>query len=91
MGFIISAKKHPDADSLYVEEVDLGEEKPRTIVSGLVKHIPEEQVTQHICNLYSKGCIHTFLLYHLPFSDRLYFLRLTAKQVKNIYIIRGES
>jgi tRNA-binding EMAP/Myf-like protein len=28
--------------SLYVETVDLGEEEPRTIVSGLVKYVPIE-------------------------------------------------
>lgn len=44
VGCIISAKKHPDADSLYVEEVDVGEAAPRTVVSGLVKHIPLEEV-----------------------------------------------
>lgn len=46
VGRIVTAKKHPDADSLYVEEVDVGEEAPRTVVSGLVKHIPLEQVTR---------------------------------------------
>lgn len=46
IGFIVSAKKHPDADGLYVEEVDVGEEKPRTIISGLVKHIPLEDMQQ---------------------------------------------
>lgn len=44
VGRIISAEKHPDADSLYVEQVDVGEAAPRTVVSGLVKHIPLEQV-----------------------------------------------
>jgi tRNA-binding EMAP/Myf-like protein len=38
IGCIITAKKHPDADSLYVEEVDVGETAPRTVVSGLVNH-----------------------------------------------------
>lgn len=33
VGRIISAKKHPDADALYVEDVDVGEEQPRTVVS----------------------------------------------------------
>ena len=37
--------KHPDADSLYVEDVDLGEGQTRTIVSGLVKHVPIEEVS----------------------------------------------
>lgn len=44
VGLIIEAKQHPDADSLYVEQIDVGEEKPRTIISGLVKHVPVEQM-----------------------------------------------
>ena len=44
IGHIVNVKKHPDADTLYVEEVDVGEERNRTIVSGLVKHVPLEQV-----------------------------------------------
>ncbi|XP_069834527.1 aminoacyl tRNA synthase complex-interacting multifunctional protein 1 isoform X1 [Dendropsophus ebraccatus] len=55
VGCIISAKKHPDADSLYVEEVDVGEASPRTVVSGLVKHIPIDQMQNRmavlLCNL----------------------------------------
>ncbi|XP_013390040.1 aminoacyl tRNA synthase complex-interacting multifunctional protein 1-like [Lingula anatina] len=42
IGRIVSVKQHPDADSLYIEEVDVGEEKNRTILSGLVKHVPIE-------------------------------------------------
>lgn len=45
VGRIITAAKHPDADSLYVEQVDVGEPSPRTVVSGLVKHIPLDQVS----------------------------------------------
>jgi len=55
VGHIRSAKKHPDADSLYVEEIDVGEEKPRTVISGLVKFIPEDQMQDRmaviLCNL----------------------------------------
>merc|ERR1711878_158180 len=40
VGHIRKASKHPDADSLYIEEIDCGEEKPRTVISGLVKFIP---------------------------------------------------
>jgi tRNA-binding EMAP/Myf-like protein len=32
VGRILSVKKHPDADSLYVEEIDVGEGKARTVV-----------------------------------------------------------
>ncbi|MEQ2211254.1 hypothetical protein XENOCAPTIV_016878, partial [Xenoophorus captivus] len=55
VGRIITAEKHPDADSLYVEQVDVGETAPRTVVSGLVKHIPLEQMQNRmavlLCNL----------------------------------------
>lgn len=44
VGRILKATKHPDADALYVEEIDLGEEKPRTVVSGLVRFVPLEEV-----------------------------------------------
>ena len=68
VGRIMNVQRHPDADSLYVEEgkcvcgegggsgnlinissvcapsVDVGEAKARTVVSGLVKHIPLEEM-----------------------------------------------
>lgn len=34
----LAVKVHPDADSLYVEQIDVGEDEPRTVVSGLVKY-----------------------------------------------------
>ncbi|XP_028776316.1 aminoacyl tRNA synthase complex-interacting multifunctional protein 1 isoform X2 [Neltuma alba] len=40
VGRILRAWKHEEADSLYVEEVDIGEPEPRIICSGLVKYIP---------------------------------------------------
>ncbi|CAG8443710.1 13315_t:CDS:2, partial [Acaulospora colombiana] len=55
VGHIIKAEKHPDADSLYVEQIDVGEADPRTVVSGLVKHIPIDQIQDRdvvlLCNL----------------------------------------
>ena len=55
VGLIRTAKKHPDADSLYVEEVDVGEDKPRTVISGLVKFIAEPDMQNRrailLCNL----------------------------------------
>lgn len=30
--------------SLYVEQVDVGEEAPRTVISGLVKYVPIEEM-----------------------------------------------
>ncbi|KAA8532199.1 hypothetical protein F0562_006659 [Nyssa sinensis] len=40
VGHIIRAWRHAEADSLYVEEVDVGEPQPRVICSGLVNYIP---------------------------------------------------
>ncbi|KAG1471868.1 hypothetical protein G6F56_001873 [Rhizopus delemar] len=55
VGYIKSCKKHEGADSLYVEEIDVGEAEPRTIVSGLVRWYPIEQMENRyvlvLCNL----------------------------------------
>ncbi|KAF8526237.1 nucleic acid-binding protein [Hysterangium stoloniferum] len=56
VGHIVDVKKHPDADGLYVEQIDLGETTgPRTVVSGLVNYIPIEQMQDKwlvvVCNL----------------------------------------
>ncbi|XP_078166971.1 nucleic acid-binding, OB-fold-like protein [Carex rostrata] len=42
VGKVVKAWLHPEADSLFVEEVDLGESEPRTICSGLVNYVPLE-------------------------------------------------
>ncbi|EIW80963.1 nucleic acid-binding protein [Coniophora puteana RWD-64-598 SS2] len=55
VGHIIDIKKHPDADGLYVEQIDVGEDEPRTVVSGLVHYIPIEEMRDKylvaVCNL----------------------------------------
>ncbi len=55
VGRIVEVSRHPDADALYVEKVDLGETVPRTIVSGLVRFVPEEEMRDRtvivLCNL----------------------------------------
>ncbi|RVW76108.1 Methionine--tRNA ligase, cytoplasmic [Vitis vinifera] len=55
VGLITKVQKHPDADSLYVEEIDVGEGSTRTVVSGLVKFIPLEEMQNRkvcvLCNL----------------------------------------
>lgn len=40
VGRVVKAWQHEEADSLYVEEVDIGEAEPRIICSGLVKYVP---------------------------------------------------
>lgn len=46
VGFIRSCKKHESADTLYVEEIDMGDGDGncRTVVSGLVNWYPLEQM-----------------------------------------------
>ncbi len=48
-------EKHPDADSLYVEQIDVGEAAPRTVVSGLAGKIPMAELDGAlvvvVCNL----------------------------------------
>merc|ERR1712136_571586 len=44
VGKILSVEKHPDADTLYVEQVDVGEERHRQVVSGLVKSYTLEEM-----------------------------------------------
>lgn len=56
VGKIVEIAKHPEADSLYVEKVDVGEQNgPRTIVSGLVQFCSIESLQDRrvvvLCNL----------------------------------------
>jgi len=44
VGKIVEVSKHPEADKLYVEKIDFGEGKLRTVCSGLVQFIPIEQM-----------------------------------------------
>jgi tyrosyl-tRNA synthetase len=55
VGKIVTVEKHPEADSLYVERVDVGEPEPRTVVSGLAGYVPLEAMQDRwvvlLCNL----------------------------------------
>lgn len=49
VGKIGSVEKHPQADRLYIEKVDFGEDEQRTVVSGLVEHVPLAELEQRLC------------------------------------------
>lgn len=56
VGLITSVAKHPNADSLYVESIDLNESTGlRQVLSGLVKYLPESDLLNQkvlvCCNL----------------------------------------
>jgi aminoacyl tRNA synthase complex-interacting multifunctional protein 1 len=62
VGKIIEISKHPDADKLYIEKIDCGEEGgPRTIVSGLVPYCSEADLLNRkvvvLCNLKPKALL----------------------------------
>ncbi|XP_052188407.1 uncharacterized protein LOC127798804 isoform X2 [Diospyros lotus] len=44
VGFIRKAWKHPSADSLLVEEIDIGDAKLRQVVSGLAKYCSPDEL-----------------------------------------------
>lgn len=71
VGRIVEIQKHPDADALYLEKIDVGEPEPRTVVSGLVKHIPIEEMRNRLvivfCNLKPVFFVSFDLSYHKPY------------------------
>lgn len=52
---MINILQHPDAEKLYVETIDFGEEKTRTVVSGLAGLVEIEKLKNRLvvclCNL----------------------------------------
>ena len=50
VGKILDVRKHPDADTLYIEDIECGEEIPRLVVSGLVKFMTPEQMKVRFLN-----------------------------------------
>ncbi|GAA6228066.1 aminoacyl tRNA synthase complex-interacting multifunctional protein 1-like, partial [Lates japonicus] len=55
VGRILTALHYKETDNLYVEQVDVGEATPRTVVSNLAQHIPVDQMQNRmavlLCNL----------------------------------------
>ena len=55
IGRIESAVQHPDADGLYLSKINVGEDAPRDVISGLVRWVPLEamqgRVVAVVCNL----------------------------------------
>lgn len=50
VGTIVEAEKHPDADKLLCFKVDLGEDAPRQILSGIAEYFtPDELVGRQVC------------------------------------------
>lgn len=58
VGHITKAEAHPESDKLYIETIELGEDKPRQVLSGLAQFLPIDVVANaHVvvlCNLGAK-------------------------------------
>jgi len=53
VGKVIKVGDHPNADSIYLEEIDLGEDKPRQVLSGLKKHYTPENFLNSMVIVFS--------------------------------------
>lgn len=55
VGKIIEVSRHPLADALYIEKIDVGDQEPRIIVSGLVQYVSIKEMQDRfvlvLCNL----------------------------------------
>lgn len=82
VGKILEVSRHPDADSLYVEKIDCGEKQPRTVVSGLLKHVPIEEMQGRsvivLCNLKPvkmRGIISEAMVMCASYSEKVEILK----------------
>ena len=50
-----SCEKHPDSDKLLVEQIDIGEEAPRQICSGIGKRLGRHSRMMHIARSSTKS------------------------------------
>jgi aminoacyl tRNA synthase complex-interacting multifunctional protein 1 len=61
VGQIVKVEVHPTADKLYCEDIDVGEEAPRQIASGLVPYYTLEQMQGKrlivVCNLKPRSLV----------------------------------
>merc|ERR1711935_608187 len=61
VGKITKVYEHPEADKLYIEEIDVGEDEPRTVASGLKPYLKEEEMQDRmvlvLCNLKARKMV----------------------------------
>ncbi|KAJ0045797.1 hypothetical protein Pint_06677 [Pistacia integerrima] len=78
VGLIRKAWKHPSADSLLVEEIDVGEAKLRQVVSGLAKYCNPDELTFHL---------HSFQVYQFLKLMFLWCSLMLACSLKNRRVV----
>eukprot|EP01083_Nonionella_stella_P272594 924481_1 len=53
VGKILEICDHPNADSMYIEKIDIGEDEPRTICSGIKGKITKEEMVNSYVIVFS--------------------------------------
>jgi methionine--tRNA ligase beta chain len=53
VGRIVECEPHPESAKLFVEKIDLGEGRLRTIASGLQEFVPLEDMTKGLCIVFA--------------------------------------
>lgn len=88
VGKILEAKNHPDADKLLLFKVDIGEDEPRTIISGIKKWYKAEDligknviVVKNLAPRKMRGIESQGMLLAADFDDDLTLLS-TLKDIK---------
>lgn len=83
VGRVVKAWRHEEADSLYVEEVDVGEAEPRTICSGLVNFVP-----LHLLQVSSISISPFLSFFHMnPPNLICIYLHLNLNLLSSIYFL----
>ena len=89
--FCTSFHQTLDADALYLEKIECGEEKPRQVISGLVKHIPIEEMQNRpviiLCNLKPakmRGIVSEAMVMCASTPDKVEFSEVKSAGVKVI-------
>ena len=80
VGLIRTAKKHPDADALYFEEVDVGEEKPKTVLVSS-EDLPNEILWEILSYLDNKTKLNVSLV-------NLRWFQIINSQIEGLESIR---
>lgn len=81
VGCVVAAQQLPDTDGLYVEQIDVGEAFPRTVISEVAQHIPVEQMQNRmvvlLCNVKpveTRGIVNQAMLMCATSQDKLEIL-----------------
>ena len=98
VGKIIHIEPHPEADRLYVEKIDLGEDQPRTLVSGLKAYYSAEEllgrkvlVASNLKPALLRGVWSQGMVLAVEKRKRLEVVDLKEAEIGEVVFLEGES